>query len=76
MIDSLMPYPAYRDSGLPWLGLVPDHWKVHRLKIHAENVVEQTSEREVGSRYVALEHVESWTDAFAMPHLTSHTIVR
>src|SRR5450759_1296820 len=20
------PYPAYKDSGMPWLGQVPDHW--------------------------------------------------
>lgn len=23
-------YPAYRDSGLPWLGRIPAHWEVHR----------------------------------------------
>ena len=26
------PYPAYRPSGVPWLGDVPDHWEVRRLK--------------------------------------------
>jgi type I restriction enzyme S subunit len=25
-------YPAYRDSGVPWLGQVPAHWEVKRLK--------------------------------------------
>jgi type I restriction enzyme S subunit len=24
------PYPVYRDSGLPWLGNVPDHWDIRR----------------------------------------------
>jgi len=28
MIDGLKPYPAYKDSGVPWLGVVPDHWEV------------------------------------------------
>ena len=23
---SLPRYPEYKDSGLPWLGLVPQHW--------------------------------------------------
>ncbi len=32
MIDGLKPYPAYKDSGVPWLGEVPEHWKVRRLK--------------------------------------------
>lgn len=30
MIDDLKPYPEYRDSGLPWLGKVPAHWRVVR----------------------------------------------
>ena len=25
-------YPAYKDSGVPWLGDVPMHWQVRRLK--------------------------------------------
>ena len=26
------PYPAYKDSGVEWLGQVPAHWEVRRLK--------------------------------------------
>ena len=26
------PYPAYRDSGVKWLGKVPEHWEVRSLK--------------------------------------------
>lgn len=29
---SWKPYPAYRDSGVEWLGRVPNHWHVKRLK--------------------------------------------
>ncbi|KXS42221.1 MAG: type I restriction enzyme, S subunit [Methanolobus sp. T82-4] len=32
MIHDLKPYPAYKDSGVPWLGKVPEHWEVKRLK--------------------------------------------
>jgi len=28
MIDGLKPYPASKDSGVPWLGRVPGHWAV------------------------------------------------
>ena len=28
---ALEPYPAYRESGVPWLGEVPSHWEVRRL---------------------------------------------
>ncbi len=33
MIADLKPYPAYRETGLPWLGKVPEHWDVKRLKL-------------------------------------------
>lgn len=28
MISDLMPYPAMKDSGAPWLGEVPEHWEI------------------------------------------------
>jgi len=30
-MNHLKPYPAYKDSGLPWLGEVPEHWDVKSL---------------------------------------------
>lgn len=32
MIADLKPYPGYRESGLPWLGKCPAHWKQRRTK--------------------------------------------
>lgn len=32
MTPDLKPYPAYRNSGVPWLGEVPEHWDVRRLR--------------------------------------------
>ena len=29
---ALKPYPDYKDSGVPWLGEVPKHWKTERAK--------------------------------------------
>jgi len=31
MTGDLKPYPAMKDSGVPWLGEVPGHWEVPRL---------------------------------------------
>ena len=28
----LQPYPAYKDSGVPWLGDVPEHWETRKLR--------------------------------------------
>jgi type I restriction enzyme, S subunit len=30
VIDGLKPYADYKDSGLPWLGQVPGHWRIVR----------------------------------------------
>jgi type I restriction enzyme S subunit len=32
MIDGLKPHSEYKDSGLPWVGVLPTHWKVERAK--------------------------------------------
>lgn len=32
MINDLKPYPAMKDSGVPWLGEVPEHWSIARSK--------------------------------------------
>jgi len=29
---NLKPYPAYKNSGVPWLGKVPEHWEVRKLR--------------------------------------------
>ena len=61
MIADLKPYAEYKESGLPWLGQVPGHWNVRRMKSAVMNVIEQTFEMRSDEVYVALEHVESWT---------------
>ena len=32
MIEGLKPYSEYKDSGLPWVGVLPSHWKLERAK--------------------------------------------
>jgi len=32
MATGLKPYPEYKDSGVPWLGQVPEQWRVDRPK--------------------------------------------
>ena len=34
------PYPAYKPSGMEWLGEVPEHWEVVRLKFVAAKIVD------------------------------------
>jgi type I restriction enzyme S subunit len=46
MPDALSPYPAYKDSGVPWLGSIPAHWESRPLKrwvrVNAEVLPEDT----------------------------------
>ena len=36
MTTTPQPYPAYKPSGVPWLGDVPAHWEVRRLRSVAD----------------------------------------
>lgn len=50
MPPDLKPYPAMRDSGVSWLGDVPEHWEVQRLRnvadMRVSNVDKHTKEDE------------------------------
>ena len=55
-------YPKYKPSGVEWLGEVPEHWEVKRLKYSAFRVDEKVeADDENPVLYVGLEHIESWT---------------
>lgn len=58
---SFARYPDYKDSGVEWLGEVPQHWDVMRLKHNLRLVTEKTDRRE---NPVALENIEGWTGRF------------
>ena len=62
-----LKYPDYRSCGPPWLGTLPVHWALKRLKSCATDVVDLTSHRKTDDAYLALEHVESWTDRITQP---------
>ena len=42
MIADLKPYPAYKDSGVPWLGQMPEHWEVLPFKYNYRVSMGQT----------------------------------
>ena len=65
MISDLEPYPAYKPTGVPWLGDVPRHWETPRLKGYVTNAIDLTRAPIDGELYLALEQVESWTGRFS-----------
>jgi type I restriction enzyme S subunit len=58
----LPAYPRYKPSGVEWLGDVPVHWEVKRLKMTArltDKKVEADEDNPVP--YIGMENIESWT---------------
>ena len=53
------PYPAYRDSGVEWIGQVPEHWEIARIKRHATIRTERRSDISADTTYIGLEDVEA-----------------
>ncbi|RMF46519.1 MAG: restriction endonuclease subunit S, partial [Bacteroidetes bacterium] len=45
MINRLQPYPAYKHSGVEWLGEVPEHWEVRRIKTLFRETDERNGDR-------------------------------
>lgn len=41
MIDHLNPYSDYKETGIPWLNKVPEHWEIRRIK----NIFREKDER-------------------------------
>ena len=56
------PYPAYRPSGVEWLGKVPAHWEVRRLKYLAtvnDEALTETTDPGMEITYVDIGNVDS-----------------
>ena len=59
----LDPVVPLKPSGVEWLGDIPEHWEVRRLKSCIYNVIENEIDNDRGI-CLALEHVESWTGRY------------
>lgn len=53
-------YETYKDSGLEWLGKVPEHWKVDKFKYQFELITTPSD----SSNKIGLENIESTTGRF------------
>lgn len=56
-----IPYPAYKDSGIEWLGEIPEHWRVKRLKYSAtinDETLPETTDLDFVMSYVDISGVD------------------
>lgn len=51
-----------KDSGVNWLGEIPEHWEVRRLK-KSTSLINQKG-NPAGEKYIGLENIVSWTGKF------------
>ena len=71
-------YPDYKDSGLEWLGEIPAHWEVKRLKtvacVQLSNVDKKSKEGELPARlcnYVDIYYNDTITDGLDFMEATA-----
>ncbi len=55
------PDVRLKPSGLDWLGDIPEHWEVKKLKYYVKHIAEQVTTKGQDDIYVSLEKIESWT---------------
>ena len=56
------PYPAYKDSGVDWLGEIPRHWEMKRLKYAAamnSDVLSESTDPDHVLQYLDISNVDS-----------------
>ena len=61
-------YPAYKSSNVAWLGDVPAHWEVRRLKYTADLINVKVDGANNDLTYTGLEHIECWTGKRIAPN--------
>ena len=54
-------YERYKDSGVEWIGEIPEHWNLSRFKNYIKLINEKVESNELDLHYVGLENIESFT---------------
>ena len=58
------PYPVYKDSGVEWIGQIPEHWRISKIKRAALLRTDRRNDSPEGWDYIGLEDVESGTGGY------------
>ena len=61
------PNVRLKPSGVEWMGDIPEHWIIKRLKLLVQNVTQNVTTKEKDEIYIALENIESWTGRLILP---------
>ena len=61
VIRGLNPDVPLKDSGVEWIGQVPEHWEVKRLKFVLTLSNKKEESKNSNKRYIGMENIESFT---------------
>lgn len=60
----LPKYETYKDSGIEWLGEIPNSWKIVPLKRTLSLISEKVISSKSSLTYIGMENIESWSGNF------------
>jgi restriction endonuclease S subunit len=55
-----------KDSGVEWVGEVPKHWEVKKLKYACNLVSEKLLSKDTSLKYIGMENIISWTGQYIL----------
>jgi type I restriction enzyme S subunit len=53
----------YKDTGIKWIGKVPEHWELHKLK-HCLQLINNKTYPNSTLVYIGMENIESWSGKY------------
>ena len=56
-------YTKYKDTGIKWIGDVPEHWELHKLK-HCLQLINNKTYSNSTLVYIGMENIESWSGKY------------
>jgi type I restriction enzyme S subunit len=68
VIQNLKPYPVMKDSGVSWLGSVPEHWELRRLRNLAEMRVSNVDKHTIEGEHAV--RLCNYVDVYKNDHIT------
>jgi type I restriction enzyme S subunit len=60
-VSKYSAYSVYKDSGVEWLGEVPEHWEIRKLKFSATLISNKINAKDSELQFIGLENIESFT---------------
>ena len=58
------PNAKMKPSGIDWIGDIPEHWEIQKLKYLCEHISIPAFSKKQDETYIALENIEGWTGKF------------